>query len=169
MCDPPNCDTGFAHSCAAARYLIAKKYTVPTHLALEGTNAGGIMVGGAITQHPERLAGALDVPGETDTMWLEIYPNGPENVPEFGTVATAAGSRQLNGMDAYQHIVDGKHHPAVMGETGINIRALRRGRSRSSSRACSARRRAGALSCCGSTTTRGTGCWPRRASRPLNY
>lgn len=105
---------------ATARYLIAQHYTSPVHLSIEGTSAGGIMVGGAITQHPELFAAALDVVGMTNAIRLEADANGPGNVPEFGTATTAAGSRDLYGMDAYQHVVDGKHYPAVMGITGIN-------------------------------------------------
>ena len=33
---------------------------------------------------------------------------------------TADGFAQLNAMDAYAHIVDGQHYPAVLGITGIN-------------------------------------------------
>ncbi len=105
---------------AAARYLIAQKYTSAAHLAIEGTSAGGITVGGAITQHPELFAAALDVVGVTDALRSETEPNGPGNVPEFGSSKTADGFAQLNAMDAYVHIVDGRPYPAVLGITGIN-------------------------------------------------
>jgi prolyl oligopeptidase len=105
---------------AAARYMIAQKYTSPAHLAIEGTSAGGITVGGAITQHPELFAAALDVVGVTDALRSETEPNGPGNVPEFGSSKTAGGFAQLDAMDAYVHIVDGRRYPAVLGITGIN-------------------------------------------------
>ncbi|MBV8150877.1 MAG: prolyl oligopeptidase family serine peptidase, partial [Candidatus Eremiobacteraeota bacterium] len=105
----------------AARYLIDNKYTSPAHLAIEGTSAGGIMVGGAITQHPELFAAALDVVGWTDSLRSEAAePNGATNVPEFGSVKTKAGFDALYTMDAYQHIVPGRAYPAVMAVTGIN-------------------------------------------------
>jgi len=105
----------------AARYLIAQKYTSPAHLAIEGTSAGGILVGGAITQHPELFAGALDVVGWTDGLRSEAAdPNGATNVPEFGSVKTREGFQALYTMDAYQHIVKGRKYPAVMAVTGIN-------------------------------------------------
>lgn len=106
---------------AAARYLIAKGYTSPAHLGIEGTSAGGIMVGGAITQHPELFAAALDVVGWTDGLRSEAAePNGAGNVPEFGSPKTEPGFAALYTMDAYQHIVDGGTYPAVMAVTGIN-------------------------------------------------
>lgn len=105
----------------AARYLIAHHYTSAAHLAIEGTSAGGIMVGGAITQHPELFAAALDVVGWTDSLRSEAAdPNGATNVPEFGSSKTLAGFQALYTMDAYQHIVDGTAYPAVMAVTGIN-------------------------------------------------
>jgi len=105
----------------AARYLIAHRYSSPAHLAIEGTSAGGIMVGGAITQHPELFAGALDVVGWTDFLRSEAAePNGASNVPEFGSPKTKAGFKALYVMDAYQHIVRGRAYPAVMAVTGIN-------------------------------------------------
>lgn len=105
----------------AARYLIAHQYSSPAHLAIEGTSAGGIMVGGAITQHPELFAAALDVVGWTDILRsLAAEPNGASNVPEFGSPQTKAGFEALYAMDAYQHIVKGRAYPAVMAITGIN-------------------------------------------------
>ncbi|MBV8074293.1 MAG: prolyl oligopeptidase family serine peptidase, partial [Candidatus Eremiobacteraeota bacterium] len=105
----------------AARYLIANKYTSPSHLAIEGTSAGGIMVGGAITQHPELFAAALDVVGDTDELRSEdADPNGATNVPEFGSPKTKAGFAQVYAIDAYQHVKDGTAYPAVMAATGIN-------------------------------------------------
>jgi prolyl oligopeptidase len=105
----------------AARYLIAHRYTSPAHLAIEGTSAGGITVGGAITQHPELFAAALDVVGWTNMLRSEAAdPNGAVNVPEFGSATTQAGFEALYAMDAYQHIVDGTRYPAVMALTGIN-------------------------------------------------
>jgi prolyl oligopeptidase len=105
----------------AARYLIANRYTSAAHLAIEGTSAGGITVGGAITQHPELFAAALDVVGWTDGLRSEAAePNGATNVPEFGSPKTEAGFEALYTMDAYQHVVDGTRYPAVMALTGIN-------------------------------------------------
>jgi prolyl oligopeptidase len=111
----------FDDAVGAARYLIDNKYTSAAHLAIEGTSAGGIMVGGAITRHPELFAAALDVVGWTDPLRSEAAdPNGTTNVPEFGSVSTKAGFSALSMMDAYHHIVDGRKYPAVLAVTGIN-------------------------------------------------
>ena len=103
-----------------ARYLVAHGYTSAARLGGEGTSAGGILIGGAITQHPELFAAALDVVGSSDALRQEFSPNGPPNVPEFGTVKDETGFRALLAMDAYQHVRPGVAYPAVMLITGIN-------------------------------------------------
>ena len=105
---------------AAARYLLAKGYTSPEHLAVRGTSAGGIAVGGAITQHPELFAAAIDNVGVTDTLRFQNTPGGAANVPEFGDVTKKDEYPWLFAMSAYHHIVPGTKYPAVMGTTGVN-------------------------------------------------
>ncbi len=41
---------------ACARYLIDHKYTNPAKLAIEGGSNGGLLMGAALTQHPELFA-----------------------------------------------------------------------------------------------------------------
>ena len=105
---------------ACAEYLIAKKYTSPAKLAGEGTSAGGITIGGAITQRPDLFAAALDRVGDSDALRSELMASGPANIPEFGTVKEADGFKALYAMDAYQHVKDGTKYPAVLLTTGVN-------------------------------------------------
>jgi len=102
------------------RWLIAHKYTSSAHLAGEGTSAGGITIGRAITSQPHLFAAALDVVGVSDALRSEFTPNGPPNVPEFGTQTNEAGFKALYAMDAYEHVVPGTAYPAVMLITGYN-------------------------------------------------
>ncbi|MBV8148969.1 MAG: prolyl oligopeptidase family serine peptidase [Candidatus Eremiobacteraeota bacterium] len=105
---------------ACGRWLIAHKYTSSAHLAGEGTSAGGITIGRAITTQPHLFAAALDVVGESNAMRSEFAPDGPPNIPEFGTVKDATGFKALYAMDAYEHVVPGTAYPAVMLITGYN-------------------------------------------------
>ncbi len=102
------------------RWLIAHKYTSSAHLAGEGTSAGGITIGRAITSQPHLFAAALDVVGSSNALRQEFSPNGPPNTPEFGTVANETGFKALYEMDAYEHVVQGTAYPAVMMITGFN-------------------------------------------------
>lgn len=104
---------------ACAQYLIANKYTSTAKLAGEGTSAGGITIGGAITQRPELFAAALIRVGDSDALRSELMASGPANIPEFGTVKEPDGFKALYAMDAYQHVKPNAY-PAVLLTTGVN-------------------------------------------------
>jgi prolyl oligopeptidase len=105
---------------AAARYLIDHGYSSPAHLSVRGTSAGGIAVGGAITQHPELFAGAIDNVGMTDALHFQSTQGGAANVPEFGDVTQKEDYGWLYAISAYHHVIKGTNYPAVMGITGVN-------------------------------------------------
>jgi prolyl oligopeptidase len=105
---------------AGGEYLIERKYTSAAHLAGEGTSAGGITIGGAITQRPEMFGAALIRVGSSNALREETQASGPANIPEFGTVAEADGFKALFAMDAYQHVKPNTPYPAVLLTTGVN-------------------------------------------------
>ena len=105
---------------AAAQYLIENKYTTRAKLSGEGTSAGGILIGGAITQRPDLFAGALIRVGCSNALRMEFTPNGPPNIAEFGSVTDPKGFKGLYAMDAYQHVKDGVAYPGVLLTAGIN-------------------------------------------------
>ena len=103
-----------------AQYLIDHKYTSTAKLSGEGTSAGGITIGGAVTQRPDLFAAALIRVGDSDSMRSELMESGPANIPEFGTVKEADGFKALYAMDAYQHVKPDTAYPAVLLTTGAN-------------------------------------------------
>jgi prolyl oligopeptidase len=105
---------------ASAQYLIEHKYTSPQRLSGEGTSAGGILIGGAVTQRPDLFAGALIRVGCSNATRMEFTPNGPPNIAEFGSVTDADGFKGLYAMDAYQHVKDGTAYPGILLTAGIN-------------------------------------------------
>lgn len=105
---------------ACAQYLIDNKYTSTRKLAGEGTSAGGITIGGAITQRPDLFGAALIRVGDSDSMRSELMASGPANIPEFGTVKEPDGFKALYAMDAYQHVKADTSYPAVLLTTGVN-------------------------------------------------
>ena len=104
---------------ACAMYLVENRYTSPRKLAGEGTSAGGVTIGGAITQRPDLFAVALIRVGDSDSMRSELMASGPANIPEFGTVKEPDGFKALYAMDAYQHVKPDSY-PAVLLTTGAN-------------------------------------------------
>jgi prolyl oligopeptidase len=103
-----------------AGWLIAHKYTSPAKLGARGGSAGGITMGGAIDDAPTLFAAVLDEIPVSDQLRIETTPNGPPNVPEFGSVKTAAGFKNLYATSAVHHVVSGTAYPAVMLTTGAN-------------------------------------------------
>jgi prolyl oligopeptidase len=105
---------------ACAEYLINKKYTSPSRLGIQGGSAGGITIGRSITSRPELFAVAIDGVPMSDVVRAEFTPNGPPNIPEFGTVKDPDGFKALYEMSPYHHVTDGTKYPAVMVTTGFN-------------------------------------------------
>jgi prolyl oligopeptidase len=105
---------------ACGQYLIEHKYTDSAHLGGEGGSAGGITIGRSITERPDVFAAVIDAVPVSDAVRAEFTPNGPPNIPEFGTVKTEEGFKGLYAMSAYHHIKDGTRYPAVMVTTGFN-------------------------------------------------
>lgn len=103
-----------------AKWLEAQRYTSPGKLGARGGSAGGITMGGAIDRAPSLFAAVLDDIPVSDQLRIEFTPNGPPNVPEFGTVKTADGFKNLYATSPVQHVVKGTKYPGVMLTTGIN-------------------------------------------------
>ncbi len=105
---------------ACAEYLINEKYTSPELLAGHGASAGGILVGNAIAERPDLFGAAIIQVGLNNMLRYETTANGVPNIPEFGSVKTEEGFKNLLQMDAYQKIKEGVNYPAVMLTHGIN-------------------------------------------------
>jgi prolyl oligopeptidase len=105
---------------ACAQYLIDHKYTSPQRLAGEGTSAGGLTIGGAITERPDLFGAALDNVGDSDALRSELQVSGPANIPEFGTVKNADDFRNILAISPFQRVKDHTAYPAVLLTTGVN-------------------------------------------------
>jgi len=109
---------------ACAEYLIQEKYTSSAHLGGQGTSAGGILIGRAITERPDLFAAAIINVGMLDALRVETTANGVPNIEEYGSAKDAAGFRALHQMSAFHHVKDGTRYPAVLLTTGANDRRV---------------------------------------------
>jgi prolyl oligopeptidase len=66
------------------------------------------------------FAGVIDSVPAANTLRAEFSPNGPPNIPEFGTVTNEQGFKNLLEMDTIQHLKSGTEYPAVLITTGLN-------------------------------------------------
>jgi prolyl oligopeptidase len=105
---------------ACGEDVIARGITTKTKLFIIGGSAGGITMGRAMEERPDLFAGVLDMVPAANTLRAEFSPNGPNNIPEFGTVTKEQGFKNLYDMDSLQHIQKGAKYPAIMISTGLN-------------------------------------------------
>lgn len=105
---------------ACAEYLVQRGFTRPERLAIQGGSAGGITIGRALTERPDLFAAAVPAVGLLDTLRAEFTPNGPPNIPEFGSVKTADGFKGLLAMSSLHNVKDGTRYPAVLLMHGMN-------------------------------------------------
>jgi prolyl oligopeptidase len=105
---------------ACGEYVIARGVTTKDKLFIIGGSAGGITMGRSLTERPDLFAGVIDLVPAGNTLRSEFSPNGPPNIPEFGTVTTAGGFKNLYEMDTIRHVKKGAQYPAVLVATGLN-------------------------------------------------
>jgi len=105
---------------ACACWLVDRGYTVPARLGIMGGSNGGLLMGVALTQHPELYRAVVSMVGIYDMLRVELTQNGAFNVTEYGTVKDPAQFNALFGYSPYHHVVDGVRYPAVLLATGAN-------------------------------------------------
>jgi prolyl oligopeptidase len=105
---------------ASAEYLIARRYTSPMKLAIQGGSNGGLLMGAALTQRPELFRAVHSSVGIYDMLRVELDPNGAFNVTEFGTVKDKSQFDALYAYSPFHHVSDGTAYPSVLMTTGDN-------------------------------------------------
>jgi len=103
-----------------AETLIKTRLTAKEHLAIIGTSAGGVMVGGAVNERPDLFAAAIANVGFMNPVRYVSEQNFAD-IEEWGGPIQDAGSFQtMFGLDAYNHIKPGTAYPALLVVSGFN-------------------------------------------------
>lgn len=105
---------------ACSEYLIKEKYTSADKLIGNGASMGGILIGRAITERPDLFKVALIEVGCTNTLRMETTPNGPNQIPEIGSLKNEDDFKNILEMDSQSKVKKGEKYPAVLVHTGIN-------------------------------------------------
>lgn len=105
---------------ACAQYLVDHKYTRPSKLFAWAQSAGGVLIGRALEERPDLFGAVVDRVPLTDTLRFETTANGPDEVPEFGSVKDPEGFKMLYAMSSYAHVRDGVKYPPVLIYAGAN-------------------------------------------------
>jgi prolyl oligopeptidase len=105
---------------ACAQHLIKAGYTNPSKLAIQGASNGGLLMGAALTQHPNLFRAVVSGVGIYDMLRNELSPNAVFNVTEYGSIKDPEQFRALYAYSPYHHVVKGTAYPAVLFMTGAN-------------------------------------------------
>ncbi len=105
---------------AAGEYLLEKKYTNPSKLAIKGGSHGGFLVGAALTQRPELYKAVIADAGVFDMLRFEKFTIGSKqgNLKEFGTVTTNEGYKNKKSFSPLHSVHQGVNYPNVLLFTG---------------------------------------------------
>jgi prolyl oligopeptidase len=99
---------------AAAKYLVAEKYTATPHLGIQGYSNGGLLVGASITEHPELFGAAYGGAGVMDMLGYQKFSGGALWAPEYGTSDDANAFKWLNAYSPVQNVRDGTCYPPTI-------------------------------------------------------
>jgi prolyl oligopeptidase len=105
---------------ACAQWLVDHKYTTPATLAAFGESNGGLLMGAALTQHPDFYRAVVSRVGIYDSLRSETTTNGEFNVTEYGTVKNPEQFKALFAYSPYHHVVDGVKYPSILLTSGAN-------------------------------------------------
>jgi prolyl oligopeptidase len=102
---------------AVSRDLIARKITNPKKLGIMGGSNGGLLMGVALTQHPDLYnAVVIQVP-LFDMIGYTHIGAGASWVGEYGDPAVPAERAVIETYSPYQHLKAGQPYPKVLIET----------------------------------------------------
>ncbi|WNZ65132.1 prolyl oligopeptidase family serine peptidase [Myxococcus sp. MxC21-1] len=105
---------------AVAKLLVDQKYTQPKKLAIQGGSNGGLLMGAAVTQHPEMYGAVVARVGIYDMLRVELTPNGQFNITEYGTVKNPEQFKALHAYSPLHNVKDGTAYPSVLFTSGAN-------------------------------------------------
>jgi prolyl oligopeptidase len=99
---------------AVAEELVRQRFTKPEKLAAMGGSNGGLLVGAAITQHPELFRVALCGVPLLDMVRYHLFGSGKTWIEEYGSADDADDFRALYAYSPYHHVTKGVRYPATL-------------------------------------------------------
>jgi prolyl oligopeptidase len=103
---------------SAEEWLIARGYTTPAKLAIEGGSNGGLLVGAALTQRPDLEQAVVCEYPLLDMLRYQQFLDGSYWVPEYGSAEDAAQFKYIYAYSPYQNVKPDTKYPAVLFVTG---------------------------------------------------
>ncbi len=103
---------------AAAKYLTGEKYTSTQRLAIRGRSNGGLLMGAAMTQHPEMFGAIWCGYPLLDMVRFQNFLVGKWWTAEYGSSDNADQFPYLLKYSPYHNVKPGVKYPAIMFNTG---------------------------------------------------
>ncbi len=103
---------------AATHYLIDQKYTDPAHFAIEGASNGGLLMGAAMTQHPELYGAIVCAYPLLDMLRYQNFLFGRLWTTEYGSAENEKDYSYIRAYSPYQNVKAGTKYPAILFFTG---------------------------------------------------
>jgi prolyl oligopeptidase len=102
---------------AVAEDLIRRRITSPRRLGAVGGSQGGLLVGTAITQHPELFHAAIIQVPLFDMLRYHLMGAGASWIGEYGDPRIPEQRAWIEAYSPYQHLVAGRVYPMPLIET----------------------------------------------------
>jgi prolyl oligopeptidase len=99
---------------AAATYLETSGWTSPAKLAIYGGSNGGLLMGAATTQAPEKFAAVVCFVPLLDMVRYHKFGLGKAWITEYGTADEADDFKYLHAYSPYHHVAPGLHYPPFL-------------------------------------------------------
>jgi prolyl oligopeptidase len=99
---------------AVAELLIADGWTTPAQLACWGGSNGGLLVGAALTRHPETFAAVICSAPLLDMVRYQRFGLGVTWTDEYGDAYDPEQLDWLLGYSPYHHVHEGTAYPATL-------------------------------------------------------
>jgi prolyl oligopeptidase len=99
---------------AAAKHLIAEKYTDAAHLAIQGGSNGGLLVGAALTQRPDLFRAVVCQVPLLDMLRYQNFQIAKLWIPEYGSSDNPEQFKYLYAYSPYHRVKAGTQYPAVL-------------------------------------------------------
>ncbi|MBN2218132.1 MAG: S9 family peptidase [Pirellulales bacterium] len=102
---------------AAAEWLVDKKYTKPSRLAVLGGSNGGLLVGAVMTQRPDLFGACLPAVGVMDMLRFQKFTAGRYWVDDYGSSDDPREFEALLAYSPYHNVTQGTKYPPTLAAT----------------------------------------------------
>jgi prolyl oligopeptidase len=99
---------------AAADWLVKNGYTSRGRLAIEGGSNGGLLIGAAVTQHPDLFGAAICQVPVADMLRYHLFTVGRFWIPEYGSADDPRQFAFLYKYSPYHNVKEGTAYPPTL-------------------------------------------------------